>query len=132
MRHQHVRGKSAVDGNAEVAVGGAQVFLAGAAGRALAATDPRKHRNLGAGYCVGTDFLGLRPGAFDSAGDLVAERERQRAPGAHVELLAVAEQEIAVLHVQVRMADAAAVDPHEHLAALRRGESTMVSQSGAS
>ena len=49
----------------------------------------------------------------------MAERERQRAAGSYVELLAVAEQEISVLHMQIGMADAAARDAHQHLGPLR-------------
>src|SRR5262249_31926115 len=56
---------------------------------------------------------------FDHASDLVAERERQRAAGPHVKLLAIAEQKIAVLHVQVRVAHAAAFDANKDLRALR-------------
>ena len=115
MRHQHVRGKAAVGGDAEMAVGRAQIFLAGAAGRAGAAADPGIDRDLRAGLRA----RGVRSRALDHARDLVAERERQRAAGAHVERLAVAEREIAVLHVQVGMADAAALDAHQHLGALR-------------
>ena len=60
-----------------------------------------------------------RAGALDHAGDLVAEREGQGAAAAHVELLVVAQQEIAVLHVQVGVAHAAAVNADEHLGAAR-------------
>ena len=50
----------------------------------------------------------------------MAERERQRAAGGDVELLVVAEREIAVLQMQVGMAHAAALDAHEHFVAARR------------
>jgi hypothetical protein len=43
----------------------------------------------------------------------VAERERQFTPGTNIKLLSTAEGEVAVLHVQIGMADAAARDPHE-------------------
>ena len=46
------------------------------------------------------------------------ERERQRAAGADVQLLVVSEQKKAVLHVQVRVADAAALNPDEELRAV--------------
>ena len=87
MRHQHMRGKAAVDRDAEMARRGADVLVARFARRALPAADPGIDRDLGAGLCIG-----IRAGAFDRTGDLVAEREGQRAPGAHVEFLAVAER----------------------------------------
>ena len=61
---------------------------------------------------VGTDFV-------DDAGDLVAERERQRHAARGVEPLAAAEIGIAVLDVQVGMAEPAAFDADQHFAALR-------------
>src|SRR6185369_12655398 len=112
MRDQHMRGKAAVGGNAEMARGCADVLVAGLAGRALAAADPRIDRNRRADFC-----LRIRPDGFDGAGDFMPEREGQGASGAHVELLAVAEHEIAVLHVQIGMADAAAMDAHQHFGA---------------
>ena len=61
------------------------------------------------------------PTASIDAGDLVAEREWQRAARGDVELLVAAEREIAVLQMQVGMADAAALDAHQHFAAARGG-----------
>src|SRR6185503_8215024 len=58
-------------------------------------------------------------GALDHARDLMAQRERQYAAFTHIERFAFAEREIAVLHVQVGMTDAAALDAYKHLAALR-------------
>ena len=63
--------------------------------------------------------LGTR--RLDGAGDLVAERERQLPAGAHVELLAAAEIEVAVLQVHVGVTHAAVGDAEQHLAALGRG-----------
>ena len=74
MRHQHVRGKPAVDLDAEMARRRAQIFLVGLARRAFAAADPGKHRERAADR-----DLRVRSGLLDRAGDLVAERERQRA-----------------------------------------------------
>src|SRR5215470_10506239 len=115
MRHQDVRGKTAIDVDAEVARRRADVLVAAAAGRTVAATDPRIDRDRRAWR----RRRGGLAGRLDRAGDLVAEGEWERATRAHVELLVFAELEIAVLHVQVRMAHAAAVDAHEDLRALR-------------
>src|SRR5881394_3920700 len=93
-----------------MAVVGAEVFLASLARAALAAADPGIDRDLGASS--------IETGALDHARDLMPQRERQRAAFAHIERFAFAEREIAVLHVQVGMADAAALDANEHLAAL--------------
>jgi len=108
-------GKTAVHCDAEMARRRADIFLTRLAGRAPTATDPRIDRKLGA-------RSHQRPRALDLTCDLMAERERQRAAGADVELLAVAEQKIAVLHVQVGMADAAARDAHQNFGARRLGD----------
>ena len=65
--------------------------------------------------------LGLRAGAFDDSGDLVPEREWQRAACGHVELFVPTQREVAVLQMQVGMAYAATLDAHQHFAAARRG-----------
>ncbi len=96
---------------------GAQILIAGAAGRAFAATDPGIHRDTVADRCIGP-FAG----GFDHAGDFVAKRERQRAVLGDVELLAAAEIKIAVLNMQVGMADAAAFDADQHFAVARLGQ----------
>src|SRR4029077_12558307 len=70
---------------------------------------------------AGLGARGVRAGALDHAGDLVAEREGQGTSLGDVALLVAAEREVAVLHVQVGMAHAAALDPHQHLAAARLG-----------
>ncbi len=117
MRDEDVGGEAAIDGDAEMAVRGAQILLAAAARRASAATDPGIDRDAAAdGRAVGFVSRG-----FDHAGDLVSERERQRAVLGDVEPLVAAEQEIAVLQMQVGMAHAAALDAHQHFAAARRG-----------
>jgi hypothetical protein len=110
-----VAGKAAVDGDAEEALLDAEVFVAVGAVAALAAADPGKHRALGADEArrrVGADLL-------DHARDLVPERERQRHASGGVELLAAAEIGIAVLDVQVGVAEAAALDAHQYFGALR-------------
>ena len=113
MRHQHMRGKAAIDLDAEVARRGAQILLAGAAGRAFAAADPGKHRDRRAG---------LRPSHRGPACSTTPAISWPSVNGsersaAHVELLVAAEAEIAVLQMNVGMAHAAAVDPHQHFAA---------------
>ena len=82
---------------------------------ALAAADPGEYRLLLADQVlrrIGADFL-------DHAGDLMAERERQRHAARGVELLAAAEIGVAVLDVQVGMAQPAALDADQHFPALR-------------
>ena len=96
--------------------------------RHCAAADPRKHRLLRADQVAGdirTDFL-------DDAGDLVAQRERQRHAARRVELLAAAEIGVTVLDVQVGMTQPAALDADQHLLGRGFGVSTMVSHNGAS
>ncbi len=115
MRHQDMRGIAAVDGDAEVMMIGAQILVAGAAGGACAAADPWIDRDAMADHRA----VGRVAGGFNSAGDLMAERERQRAVFGDVELLAAAQIEIAVLDVQVGMADAATFHAHQNFAAAR-------------
>src|SRR5271170_3754486 len=105
MRYQNVTGEAAVDGDAEMAVLGAQILLAGAAGGASAAADPRIDRHAAADDRA----VGRVAGGLDHAGDFVTERKRQRAVFGDVEPLIAAQREIAVLDVQVRMAYAAAL-----------------------
>src|SRR5262249_7950955 len=101
--------------DADMARGGAVVLLAVPARNALAAADPGVDRDLVARLRV----RGVETDAIDHAGDLVAEREGQGAALADVELLVAAEPEVAVLHVHIGMAHAAALDPHKHLGAAR-------------
>src|SRR5712671_1372224 len=116
MRHQHMAGVTAVRIDAEVARGGAIILLAMPAGGALAAADPWIDRDLVARPGVRP---GVGTGARDGAGDLVAKGEGQGAALRDVELLVAAEPEVAVLDMQVGMAHAAALDPHQHLTAAR-------------
>src|SRR6202030_3980378 len=95
---------------AEIMRGGAHILFGGTASRAGATADPRIDRDATADGGA----LGVRSGAFDHAGDLVAEREWQRPIFGEVEPLVVAERKIAVLQMQVRMAHAAALDAHQH------------------
>jgi hypothetical protein len=92
----------------------ANVLVARFACCTLSATDPGIDGDLATGFCAG-----IWSRAFDDAGNFVAERERQRATGADIEFLAVAEQEEAILHMQIGMADAAALNSHQDLGALR-------------
>ena len=127
MRNQNVGSKAAVDGDAEVAMVRAQILFAADTRRANPAADPRIDGNAAAddrGVGVGAD-------AFDHAGDLMTERERQGASGADVELLVAVEGEIAILQVQIGMAHT----PQRSMrtsTSLPRGDghSTTVSQSG--
>jgi len=109
-------GKAAICGDAEMMMGGAHILFAGTASRAGATADPGIDRDAAAD---GGAF-GVGSGAFDHAGDLVAEREWQGTILGDVEPLVVAERKIAVLQMQVRMAHAAARDAHQHFAAARR------------
>src|SRR6202012_5779435 len=106
---------AAVDRDAEEALLDAEVLVAIGAVAALAAADPGKHRALLADQLPGH----VRPDLVDDAGDLMAERERQGHAARGVELLAAAEIGVAVLDVQVGMAQAAALDAHQDLASLR-------------
>ena len=108
-------GEAAVDGDAEEALLDAEVFIAIGAVAALAAADPGEYRLLLSDQVlrsIGTDFV-------DDAGDLVSQRERQRHAARGVELLAAAEIGIAVLDVQIGMAQPATLDADEYFAALR-------------
>src|SRR5664280_1534171 len=99
-------GEAAVDGDAEEALLEAEILVAIGAVAALAAADPGKYRLLLADQVlrsVGADFL-------DDAGDLVSQRERQRHAAGGIEPLAAAEIGIAVLDMQVGMAQPAALD----------------------
>ena len=115
MRHHHVRRVAAVDGDAERSRRIAHMLVAPRAQPALAAADPGIGRVL---LALG-GALGVGSGGFDGPGDLVPEREGQLPAAAHVELLAAAEVEVAVLQVEVGMAHAAMRDAQQHLGALR-------------
>jgi hypothetical protein len=93
---------------------GANVLVTHFTRSALPATDPGIHGDPGAGFCIG-----IRSRAFDCTGNLVAERERQRAPSADVEFLVATQRKVTILHVQVGMADPTSLGPHQDLGALR-------------
>src|ERR1700736_6067262 len=102
-------GEAAVDGNPEKALLDAQIFVAIATVSALAAADPGEYRFFRADQLlrnVRADFL-------DHPGDLVTEGKRQRHAARGVELLAAAEVGVAVLNMQVGMAQPATLDTDE-------------------
>ncbi len=108
-------GKAAVDRDTEKALLDAEIFVAVLAIAALAAADPGEHRLLFSDQL----FWGVRADFLDDACDLMAERERQRHAARGVEPLAAAEIGIAVLDVEVGMAQPATFDADEHFSALR-------------
>jgi hypothetical protein len=112
--HEDVRGKAPINRDAEMARRGADILLTHTARDALPATDPRVDCDLGAGLhvCVGAY-------ALNEPGDLVTKCEGQSSSGLDVEFLAAAQQEVSILHVQVRMTDAATLDPHKDFGSLR-------------
>jgi hypothetical protein len=115
VRHQHVTGKAAVDGDAEEALLGAEVLVAVGAVAALAAADPGEDRLLLSDQIlrrIGADFL-------DHARDLMAERERQRHAARGIELLAAAKVSVTILNVQVGMAQPATFDADENFLTCR-------------
>src|SRR5436309_9043537 len=103
MRHQDMSGKTAIRRDAEMMMRRAHVLFARPAGGACPTANPRINRNVAA------DARALRalPRRFDHAGDLVAQREWQSAVFGDVEPLVTAQREITVLHVQIRVTDAA-------------------------
>src|ERR1700733_5384748 len=115
MRHQYMRRKAAIGGDAEMMMRGAQILLTGAASGAFPAADPRVDRHAAAN----SRAAGSLSRGFDHAGDLVPKCERQRAVLGNVEPLVAAQREIPILQMQVGMAHAAALNAHENLAAAR-------------
>src|SRR5260370_33756563 len=87
--------------------------------RAGAAADPRIDRDLAPRRRRGI-VLNVRSGTFDHARDLVTEREGQGAARRDVEFFVAVEPEVSVLHVQVGVANTAALDSHQDLGALRQ------------
>src|ERR1700743_91407 len=88
---------------AKKALFGAEVFITIETIAALAAADPGEYGFLGADQIlrnVGPDFL-------DDAGDLVPQGKRQRHAARGIELLAATEIGVAVLDMQVRVAQSA-------------------------
>ena len=102
-----------VGGAAELARLEAEIFLAALAGRAIAAADPGKGRIAVADLHA----LGIGADGHHFALDLMAERVRQlHAP--QRQLVAAAQIEIAVMDMNVGMADAGVLDLQQHLGAL--------------
>jgi hypothetical protein len=95
-----VRGIAAVDRDAEHAGCIAQMLVPARTQPALAAADP----GIGGIAFAFRDPLRVGPRRLHGAGDLVAQRERQRAVAAHVQLLAAPQIEIAILQVEVLVA----------------------------
>ena len=115
MRNKNMRGEPAIDRDAEVTMVRAQILFATAARGTDPATDPGIDRDTVADLRIGC----ILACAFDHAGNLVTERERQGPSGADIELFVAAEGEVAVLQMQVGMAYAATLDANQHFAAAR-------------
>src|SRR5262245_29599855 len=94
---------------------GADILVANLACCALSATNPGIHGNMTPRF-----YGRIRSGAFDPAGNFVAERERKRTPRANIELFFSTERKIAVLHMQVGGANPATFDSDQYFGALRR------------
>jgi hypothetical protein len=116
MRHQNVGREAAIGRNTEMVMRGTHILFAGPASRASAAADPRINGNLSADDCS----LGAFARRFDDTGDLVAKRKWQGAILGDIEPPVAAQREIAILHMKIRMTDAAACHTHQHFAAARR------------
>jgi len=114
MWHYYMCRKATVGGNPKMAWARANVLVTNLAGGALSATNPGIHGDLGAGFCTG-----VWPSAFDRACYFVAKRERQSASRADIESFVAAKRKVAILHVQVGMADAAPLDLHQDLGSSR-------------
>ena len=112
--HQHVGRESAVEDDAEKTILQAEIFVTVETVAALAAADPWEDRLLGADQAL----VGVRSDLIDDACDLVAHREGQNHAARGVEPPAAAEIGIAVLDMQVGMAQPAAIDADQHLLAL--------------
>ena len=97
VRHQYVSCETAVDGNAKMMMCGAHILFAGATGRSGAAANPGIHRDLSSDFGA----VGIFPGRFNDAGDLVPKRKRQSAVFGDIEAFLAAEREMAVLHMQI-------------------------------
>src|SRR4029453_10414274 len=113
--HQNVAGKAAVNGDPEMTRRAADILIANLACCALSATDPGIYGNMTPRF-----YSHVRSGAFNPAGNFVTKRERKRTPRANIELFFSAERKIAVLHMQVGVADAATFDSDQYLGALWR------------
>ena len=115
MRHQYVSRETAIVCDAKMMMRRAHVFFAGTTGRAGAAADPRIDRD----FTPENDAVGAITGGFDHSGDLVSKRERQSAVFGDVEPLIAAQGEIAVLDMQIRVANPAARHPDQNLGTAR-------------
>ena len=118
VRHHHVGGVAAAGVPAEQPRlrGRLQQFSSPRAqAGAVAAADPGKDRPMVADL----DALDVRPDRDHLAGDLVAQGVGQLQVGQR-QLGAAAQVEGAVVDVHVGVADAAVLDAHQHLRALRR------------
>ena len=121
MRHEDVFGIAAGDLDAELARLGADVLLVALAGGALAAADPREDDEALADLAAFEQRLSIRAHGAERAFDLVAQRVGQGASARPVDLVAIAEVDMAVLQVDVRVADAGMGDLHHDFRALGRG-----------
>ncbi len=116
MGDEDVFGIAAGDLDADLARLGADVFLVTLAGGALAAADPREDDEALADLAAFEQRLRIGANGRERAFDLVAERVGQRAALGPVDLVAIADVDMAVLQVDVGMADAGEGDLHERLA----------------
>src|SRR5215475_7293690 len=96
-----VAGIAAIDGNPERLWRIAQMLVAARAQAALAAADP----GIGGVELAANHALRVGPDRLHGASDLMAQREGQRPVAAHVELLPTAQIEVAILQVNVGVAD---------------------------
>jgi hypothetical protein len=110
-----VAGKAAVNGDPEMTRRAADILVANLACCALSATDPGIYGNMTPRF-----YSRVRSGTFDPAGNFVTKRERKRTPRANIKPFFSTERKIAVLHMQVGMADAASFNPDQNLGALWR------------
>src|SRR4030088_1921111 len=99
-------GETAVDGNTEKALLDAQILIAIETVEALAAADPGEYRFFRADQVL----RNIRPHFLDHPRHLVSERKRQRHATRGIPLLAAAEVSVAVLDMQVGMAQPATLD----------------------
>ena len=120
MRDEDVFRIAAGDLDAELARLGADVFLVALAGSALAAADPRKDDEALAGLAAFEQGLRIGTDSRQRAFDLVAQRVGQRAALGPVDLVAIAQIDMAVLQVDVGMANAGVRNPDDDFRAFGR------------
>jgi hypothetical protein len=97
MRHEHVTGKSAIDGNSDGTRRVAQMFIATATQPASATTDP----GIDGETLAYRDAGGLWTDRLDNARNFMAERKRQFPPSADIEPLVVSKFEATVLQMDI-------------------------------